>query len=80
MALTSAVPVRFTATQDARLRAMSKGSGIPVSHLIRMAVDRFLDANEGADHLTVPLHGNRVTYPEHPPDNSRLNEKGGSRK
>ncbi len=55
MALNTSVPVRFDKTQTERLRAISDQSRIPVSQLIRMAVDKFLDKSENSGQVEIPL-------------------------
>jgi len=55
MALTTAIPVRFTPETDARLRGVSESTGIPVAQLIRIATDSYLAEIERSGKVTVPL-------------------------
>jgi hypothetical protein len=71
MNLNSSVPVRFDQVQDARLRAVSQRSGIPVANLIRIAVEKYLDETEASGNLNVPLS----KHPKKKPEIVALNER-----
>jgi len=55
VSLNSAIPVRFSAAITERLKAVSRNSGIPLSHLIRIATEQYLEKIETSRAVTIPL-------------------------
>ena len=55
VSLNSAIPIRFSADITARLKTVSKNSGIPLSHLIRIATEQYLEKIESSRTVTIPL-------------------------
>jgi len=55
VSLNSAIPVRFSADISARLKVVSRNSGIPLSHLIRIATEQYLEKIETSREVTIPL-------------------------
>jgi hypothetical protein len=53
--LNSAIPVRFSADITARLKTVSDNSGVPLSHLIRIATMLYLETIESSRTVTIPL-------------------------
>ena len=60
--LNSAIPVRFSADITARLKTVSENSGIPLSHLIRIATERYLETIESSRTVTIPLKGSPTPH------------------
>jgi hypothetical protein len=57
VSLNSAIPVRFSADITVRLKTVSENSGIPLSHLIRIATEQYLEKIESSRTVTIPLKG-----------------------
>jgi predicted DNA-binding protein len=53
--LNSPIPVRFSADITARLKEVSDNSGIPLSHLVRIATEQYLDQIETSRTVTITL-------------------------
>jgi predicted DNA-binding protein len=51
----TAIPVRFSIEVAARLNAVSKRTGIPISQLIRIATEQYLEKIESSQSVTIPL-------------------------
>jgi hypothetical protein len=62
VSLNSAIPIRFSADITARLKTVSKNSGIPLSHLIRIATEQYLEKIESSRTVTIPLKGTPTTH------------------
>jgi hypothetical protein len=62
VSLNTAIPVRFSADITARLKTVSENSGIPISHLIRIATEQYLEKIESSRAVTIPLRGTAPTH------------------
>jgi hypothetical protein len=62
VSLNSAIPVRFSADITARLKTVSENSGIPLSHLIRIATEQYLEKIESSRIVTIPLKGSPTSH------------------
>ena len=75
MAYNASVPVRFNEDQDARLREISRKSGITVADLVRLAVDDLLAKIEKDGNITIPMRERYALSRANAPD--QMNDKGG---
>lgn len=62
MNLSAAVPVRLAPQMAARLRDVSKKTGIPVAALIRRATESYLDAVDRDGSINIPLRETPPAY------------------
>jgi predicted DNA-binding protein len=62
MSLKSSIPVRFTSDVNARLKAVSEKTGIPVSQLVREATEVFLRKIETDGKVVVELREEPPSY------------------
>lgn len=63
MTLNSAIPVRFNATTTVRLKIVSEHTGIPMSQLVRIATDQYLEKIESSRAVTIPLREKPSSHP-----------------
>ncbi|MBK8255613.1 MAG: ribbon-helix-helix domain-containing protein [Polyangiaceae bacterium] len=55
MGLNASIPVRFDRAIAARLKTISENTGIPVSHLVRIATEQYLVKIEESRTLTIAV-------------------------
>lgn len=62
MSLNSVIPVRFNEAIIERMKVVSDKTGIPLSHLIRIATEQYLEKIELSRAVTIPLRETPAPY------------------
>jgi predicted DNA-binding protein len=62
VSLNSSIPVRFDQDTTDRLKAISERTGLPLSNLVRMATEQYLDKVEKTGSVNIALKESVVPY------------------